>query len=99
MRADGLDTFDSASPIIPVRVGDNARALAVARRLEEAGFLVVAIRPPTVPAGTARLRISLSRAHTDAELAALRGALREALQGANDMLIAKQAGRAPQAVH
>ena len=78
LRADGFDTFQSDSPLIPVRIGDDSPALAVAHRLEAAGFLVVAIRPPTVPDGTARLRISLSRAHTDADLQGLRAALLEA---------------------
>jgi 8-amino-7-oxononanoate synthase len=48
------------SPIIPVIIGENERAVAVAARLQEAGFDVRAIRPPTVPAGTARLRISVN---------------------------------------
>ncbi len=49
-----------ASQIIPVMIGDNARAVAVARDLQAAGFDVRAVRPPTVPAGTARLRISVN---------------------------------------
>ena len=48
------------SPIIPVIIGENDRAVAVAAALQEAGFDVRAIRPPTVPAGTARLRISVN---------------------------------------
>lgn len=48
------------SPIIPVIIGENERAVAVAATLQEAGFDVRAIRPPTVPAGTARLRISVN---------------------------------------
>ena len=80
LRADGFDPFQSDSPIVPVRIGNEAPALAVAQRLEAAGFLVVAIRPPTVPDGTARLRISISRAHSDADLQALRAALGDAMR-------------------
>ena len=68
LQAAGLDTLPSASQIIPIRIGDNARALAVAARLREQGLLVVAIRPPTVPAGSARLRLSVTLAHTPADL-------------------------------
>ncbi len=51
-------------PIVPLILGGNQRALAVSRALEERGILVTAIRPPTVPAGSARLRITLSANHT-----------------------------------
>ncbi|TAN36262.1 MAG: 8-amino-7-oxononanoate synthase [Verrucomicrobia bacterium] len=68
LQAAGLDTMQSASQIIPVFVGDNARALALAGRLREQGLLVVAIRPPTVPEGTARLRLSVTLAHSEADL-------------------------------
>ena len=53
----------SRTPIQPVLIGDNAEALAVARALWDEGLWVPAIRPPTVPQGTARLRISLTAAH------------------------------------
>jgi 8-amino-7-oxononanoate synthase len=49
------------SPIIPIIIGENERAVAVARQLQAAGFDVRAIRPPTVPAGTARLRITVNQ--------------------------------------
>jgi len=55
----------AASPIVPVVIGEAAAALEAARLLEAEGFLVVAIRPPTVPAGTARLRIAFTAAHPD----------------------------------
>jgi 8-amino-7-oxononanoate synthase len=58
-----LPLTDSLTPIQIVPVGDNTRALMLATALNEAGFLVRAIRPPTVPAGTARLRLTLSSSH------------------------------------
>jgi 8-amino-7-oxononanoate synthase len=69
----------SDTAIQPLVVGDAARALEVSARLREDGFLVPAIRPPTVPEGTSRLRISLSAAHTAADVAALVAALSRAL--------------------
>jgi 8-amino-7-oxononanoate synthase len=69
----------SPTPIQPVIVGSAERALAAAGRLRERGFLVPAIRPPTVPPDTSRLRVSLSAAHADAELEALATALAESL--------------------
>ena len=65
----------SATAIQPLIVGDNAAALALADRLRERGVLVPAIRPPTVPAGTARLRITLSAAHSADDVAQLSAAL------------------------
>lgn len=66
-------------PIVPVVLGDNFRALAVAERLQRQGFDVRAIRPPTVPPGTARLRISVHADHSEAEIDALAHALAAAL--------------------
>ncbi len=60
------------TPIIPRILGSNSAALAASLALEEAGFLVPAIRYPTVPRGSARLRISLSAAHPEAAIEALR---------------------------
>jgi 8-amino-7-oxononanoate synthase len=53
--------LEGDSPIIPVIIGENERAVAVARELQAAGFDVRAIRPPTVPAGTARLRVAVNQ--------------------------------------
>jgi 8-amino-7-oxononanoate synthase len=65
----------SATAIQPLVVGDSAAAMDLAAALRERGFWVPAIRPPTVPQGTARLRVSLSAAHTVADVAALTAAL------------------------
>jgi 8-amino-7-oxononanoate synthase len=64
------------SPIIPVILGGEAESLAAAQSLREAGLLVVAIRPPTVPRGSSRLRITLSSEHTRDEIDALVEAMR-----------------------
>jgi len=69
----------SQTPIQPLIVGDNAAALELSARLAEQDILVPAIRPPTVPPGTARLRISLSSDHSDADVACLVAALRAAV--------------------
>ena len=61
----------SATPIQPIVLGSAAAALAAQRQLAAAGFWVVAIRPPTVPPGSARLRVTLSAAHTEAQVDAL----------------------------
>jgi 8-amino-7-oxononanoate synthase len=67
-------------PIVPVVVGDERRATAAADRLFARGFFAPAIRPPTVPEGTARLRLSLSAEHLEADLEALARAVAEALE-------------------
>ncbi|RSE89420.1 aminotransferase class I/II-fold pyridoxal phosphate-dependent enzyme [Achromobacter aegrifaciens] len=71
LRGMGLDTGASSTQIVPAIVGDEARALALAAGLEQRGLLAVAIRPPTVPAGTSRLRVTLSAAHRDVDVARL----------------------------
>ncbi len=62
----GLPTAQSS--IVPLLLGSSERALQAGERLQEAGYLVVAIRPPTVPAGTARLRCTFSAAHEPADV-------------------------------
>ncbi|MGL4317744.1 MAG: 8-amino-7-oxononanoate synthase [Pseudomonas sp.] len=73
----GLTLMDSPTPIQPILVGDSARALKLSALLKERGLLVGAIRPPTVPAGSARLRVTLSAAHSEAQLEQLLDALAE----------------------
>jgi 8-amino-7-oxononanoate synthase len=78
----GIDTpcwqlADSETAIQPLIIGSNEEALSVSERLLERGILVPAIRPPTVPVNTARLRISLSAAHTLQDVAQLTEALNE----------------------
>jgi 8-amino-7-oxononanoate synthase len=65
------------SPIVPIVLGAEERAVATSRALLERGWLVPAIRPPTVPAGTSRLRVALSAAHTAGQVAGLATALAE----------------------
>ena len=67
----------SSTAIQPVIIGSNTEALRVAAALYEQGLWIPAIRPPTVPAGTARLRVTLSAAHTHDEVAQLAAALNE----------------------
>jgi 8-amino-7-oxononanoate synthase len=63
-----LSLPEAESPIVPLIIGEAQAALQAARLLEEEGFLVVAIRPPTVAAGTARLRFAFTAQHPDAEI-------------------------------
>lgn len=73
----GLQLMDSPTPIQPIVIGDSAQALCLSRMLRERGLLVTAIRPPTVPAGSARLRVTLSAAHSEAQVQLLLNALAE----------------------
>jgi 8-amino-7-oxononanoate synthase len=74
----GLPLLESDTPIQPLLVGDDRAALAMSQALEARGFWVAAIRPPTVPEGTARLRITLTTGHDRLQLDALLHALDEA---------------------
>jgi 8-amino-7-oxononanoate synthase len=78
-RHPGLSVPPSSTPIQPLIVGDNARALALAAALEARGIRVPAIRPPTVPVGTARLRLTLSASHTADDVDRLLVALADSL--------------------
>ncbi|MDD1976397.1 8-amino-7-oxononanoate synthase [Pseudomonas tussilaginis] len=71
----GLQLMDSFTPIQPILIGESARALRLSQMLRERGLLVTAIRPPTVPAGSARLRVTLSAAHSAAQVQLLLDAL------------------------
>lgn len=64
----GLPLMESNTAIQPLMVGDDGQALAISRALEAEGILISAIRPPTVPVGTARLRITLSAAHRETDV-------------------------------
>ncbi len=70
----------SGSQILPVMIGDNARALRVARRMRESGYDVRPIRPPTVPEGTARLRVSITLNVENEQISAMVECLAAALQ-------------------
>lgn len=76
-----FELLPSATAIQPLVIGDEARTLALAARLKERGIWVGAIRPPTVPAGSARLRITLSAGHTQEDIRALLKTLTEAAKG------------------
>lgn len=71
----GYQLMPSRTPIQPIMVGDNWVALALSQALETRGLLVTAIRPPTVPAGEARLRVTFSAAHSHEDLDCLVQAL------------------------
>jgi 8-amino-7-oxononanoate synthase len=72
----------SGSQIIPVILGEDARAMRVAGLLQEAGYDVRGIRPPTVPAGTSRLRISVTLNASESEIRGLGEALHAAMRAA-----------------
>jgi len=63
-----LPFLDSATPIQPLIIGNNDDAVSVSKKLLQRGVLVAAIRPPTVPANSSRLRITLTAAHTEAQV-------------------------------
>jgi 8-amino-7-oxononanoate synthase len=77
LREAEIGLTNSFTPIQPLILGTNSKALSASAALRERGILVPAIRPPTVPEGTARLRISLSAAHTEQDVSRLASALRE----------------------
>ena len=76
----GLPLLPSDTPIQPLIIGDAQRALDVSEGLLERGILVTAIRPPTVPENTARLRITVSAAHEEQQIDRLLDALAAAVR-------------------
>ncbi len=80
LAALGLPLPAATLPIQPIVVGDPARALALSAALEAAGLLVGAIRPPTVPVGTSRLRVTFTAAHELADVDRLVETLASALR-------------------
>ncbi|MFK7818525.1 MAG: hypothetical protein AB8G99_07395, partial [Planctomycetaceae bacterium] len=76
--AEGCE-LSAGVPIVPVVVGSDAAAVEAAKRVEQDGFLVACVRPPTVPNGTARLRISLSSVHTEEDIRRLAESVRNAV--------------------
>ncbi|MBD9680511.1 8-amino-7-oxononanoate synthase [Pseudomonas sp. PDM18] len=88
-RAIGLSLMDSPTPIQPILIGGSAQAMALSAELRQRGILVGAIRPPTVPAGTARLRVTLSASHTEAQVDRLLLALAESWQRVSSSLLAE----------
>lgn len=87
----GFNLPDSASPIQPLIVGDPQATLALSRGLEARGCLCTAIRPPSVPEGTSRLRITLTAAHTDTDVDRLLGALEDSRSASDEGLASRTA--------
>ena len=79
LRAVGFDVAPGDMPIVPLIVGDASAALAVCEGALERGVFAQAIRPPTVPDGTSRLRLVAMASHTEAELRAAARTLGELL--------------------
>lgn len=74
---ENLGLPEPSSPIVPVMVGESDAAIHMANKLEDAGFLTIAIRPPTVPPGKARLRVTFSASHSRQQVDALIKAFEE----------------------
>ena len=82
LQAMGIDC-DDETPIFPIVVGENERALTLARELEERGIIITAIRPPTVPVGESRLRMTVTAAHSKEQLDYVAQTLHELLVDMN----------------
>ena len=68
LQADGFDLMGSEGPVIPIRVGDTAKTMQIKESLKKKNFWVAAVRPPTVPQGTDRIRLSVTASHTKPEM-------------------------------
>jgi glycine C-acetyltransferase len=79
LKEAGFDTMGTQTPIIPVKIGGNQKVMEASRKLLEHGVFVQGIRPPTVPEGTARLRVTVTAAHTGEDLKIALSAFKEAL--------------------
>ena len=77
VKALGFDTLETQTPIIPLVVKQSASTVLLSKRLYEQGIFVAAIRPPTVPQDTARLRLTIMATHTQQDLDKLLSALAE----------------------
>jgi len=77
----GLQVMASSSAIQPILIGDSQRAVNISNALLDAGFLVSAIRPPTVPQGSARLRVTFSALHEEQHVDRLLDALAKIIAG------------------
>ncbi|HHJ80169.1 MAG TPA: aminotransferase class I/II-fold pyridoxal phosphate-dependent enzyme, partial [Candidatus Tenderia electrophaga] len=73
----GLKLMASETPIQPLLIGDNHQAMAMSDKLQQQGILISAIRPPTVPDGTARLRVTFSAEHSEDDVNHLLSALEQ----------------------
>jgi 8-amino-7-oxononanoate synthase len=95
LAAHGLPTAPSTTHIVPIRIGDNARTMAVCERLLERGFYAQGIRWPSVPEGTARLRVTLMATHEAAVVDAFADAVAEELAAPADARLPDAAPQAP----
>jgi len=76
----GLNLRNSVSPIVPIPIGDTKKTVAISQALWAKGLYVPAIRPPTVPRGTSRLRFSVMATHTEADIDSVAAAVIEAME-------------------
>jgi len=77
LRDADVPFMDGGTPIIPIVVGEASRAVEISRMLRDSGILIPPIRPPAVPTGSSRLRLTVSAAHTEEDIEALGRAMRD----------------------